>query len=248
MTLNELIEFQFVMCALHKQSAIINNLLTLCHSLFLQTVANDDGSGTLFGTRTKLPGPLEYNKTYTCELTISVQDMVRDSEAAIGQAYEDQTTLTLIYRNTTKPPETSNAAIKQTISEQQGHSPIEGHKDSSMIVRNITRSRSDDQSESNGLKSYELGERQAPHSSCTLCQNGGRCVVTETGFRFRCHCPPQFDGALCERASSDGSRIIELLREFDTFLAKVANNRLFFIGSIIIFINLFGKLTFQDIA
>lgn len=209
-------------------------------------MANDDGSGTLFGTRTKLQGPLEYNKTYTCGLTISVQDMVRDSEAAIGEAYEDQTTLTLIYRNTTKPPETSNAAIKQTISEQQG--PIEGHKESAVIVRNLTRSRSDDQSGPNGLKSYELGERQAPHSSCTLCQNGGRCVVTETGFRFRCHCRPGFDGALCERTATHGGRVAEIFREFDALLAKVANNRLFFIGTIIIFVNLFGKLSSFDIS
>lgn len=221
-------------------------------------MANDDGSsGSLLGTRAKLSSPLEYNRTYNCQLTIAVHDSVRDTaNSNSGQTYEDIATLTLIYRNNTPPKRTeltSNAAVvaidtSSTDNQQRGTLPkprIEKGDDTD--ANNQHRHLQPEMKmtydehgnplvasdQSLGPKAYDLTGKRAQHSECALCQNGGQCIVTETGYRFRCYCQHGFDGALCERATHK--------TDIDRMLASITANELLFYGSLIVIVNLLGK-------
>jgi len=88
-----------------------------------------------------------------------------------------------------------------------------------------------------GPKAYDLTGKRVPHSECALCQNGGQCIVTETGYRFRCYCQSGFEGALCERATHKS--------DIDRMLATITANELLFYGCLIIIVNLLGKCEWQ---
>ena len=199
-------------------------------------MANDDASGSLMGTRAKLNSPLEYNRTYSCQLTIAVHDSVRDTPSSSGQIYEDLASLTLIYRNNTPPKrndQTSNAAVVAIDSnDPRGTLPKPRIENDQNSKGNI-QSAADESQKSSGLKAYDLTGKGLSHSECSLCQNGGQCVVTETGYRFRCFCKPGFEGALCERAQHKS--------DIDRMLASITANELLFYGSLIVIVNLLGK-------
>lgn len=219
-------------------------------------VANDDGSsGSLMGTRAKLSSPLEYNRTYSCQLTIAVHDSVRDtpnSNSGPGLTYEDIATLTLIYRNNTPPKRTeltSNAAVVaiDTATDHRGTLPkprIEKGDDANdnkhRHLQPEMKMSYDEHGnplvasdQSLGPKAYDLTGKRGQHSECALCQNGGQCIVTETGYRFRCYCQHGFDGALCERATHK--------TDIDRMLASITANELLFYGSLIVIVNLLGE-------
>lgn len=207
-------------------------------------MANEDTSGTLVGSRAKLSSPLEYNKTYNCHLTIAVHDSVRDTPNSGGQTYEDVASLTLIYRNNTPPirnEQTSNAAVvaMDSAADLRGtlpkprieHELING-KGFEMGNSKGAPSDASGPASSGGPVAYDLTGKRVPHSECGLCQNGGQCIVTETGYRFRCYCQAGFDGALCERALHKS--------DIDRMLASITANELLFYGCLIVTVNLLG--------
>ena len=218
--------------------------------LHIYTVANEDGSGSLFGSRAKLNYPLEYNRTYSCQLMIAVHDSVRDrtSTTASGQTYEDLASLVLIYRNNTAPvpkriEQTSNAAVVAMIHDSGTLSKprVEKNLQGSRVRTNIqqdSQSSSDQSISGNEPKAYDLTGKRVPHSECSLCQNGGHCIVTETGYRFRCYCESGFEGALCERTTQKS--------DIDRMLATITTNELLFYGCLIIIVNLLGNLMLQN--
>lgn len=198
------------------------------------TVANDDGSGSLFGSRAKLNSPLEYNRTYSCELSISVHDSVRDSATSSGQMFEDLASLTLIYRNNTRgnvpEPEPNPVVDVKDGTVFNPHIEIKHTGESKL---GPDQSVSDQSGPLTGPKAYDLTGKRVPHSECALCQNGGQCIVTETGYRFKCYCQSGFEGALCERALHKS--------DIDRMLATITANELLFYGCLIIIVNLLGK-------
>ena len=193
-------------------------------------MTNDDGNGTLFGTRARLTEPLELNRTYTCELLIAVQDSVRENDQSEGKVFEDLATIRLVYRNTSQVHEskrveqTSNAA--SVISDN-------GKNDFELVKASSGGGGGGIGNADDGLKAFDLTAKRAS-SDCNLCQNGGQCIVTDTSFRFRCFCNSGFEGALCERTVS---RSFEL----EHLLTVISTNQLLFYGTIIIIVNLLGK-------
>ena len=226
-------------------------------------VANDDGSGSLLGTRAKLNSPLEYNRTYSCQLSIAVHDSARDTPASGGQTYEDTASLTLIYRNNTPPKRTSELTSNAAVVAIDTGSTGDQQRGNSLPRPRIEKGSDSDDDRSNnnhhqhrqlqpemafdehgnphlvsdqgglGPKAYDLTGKRAQHSECALCQNGGQCIVTETGYRFRCYCQHGFDGALCERPTHR--------TDIDRMLASITANELLFYGSLIVIVNLLGE-------
>lgn len=161
-----------------------------------------------------------------------VRDVVRDNEESSGQVWEDFTTLAIVYRNSSRPAalasgqNTSNANAVVALDESMVENTGSSHNSH---LPTFFR---------DGPKAYDLTGKRVILSECSLCQNGGQCIVTETGYRFRCYCQPGFDGALCERALTTGHSIGGLNKMLHTITA----NELLLYGSLIVVVNLFGKL------
>ena len=201
---------------------------------------NDDGSGSLFGSRAKLSQPLEYNRTYSCELSISVQDSVRDSPTSSGQIYQDYASLTLIYRNNTAP---ISERIKQFDNNHQIGTNVEVDAAKNGLpkprieneINGILVKNKIDNKMTRDPKASDLTLQRGTQSECSLCENGGQCITTETGYRFRCYCQPGYDGALCERAKHRTG--------IERLLSKITSNEWFFYSFLVLIVNLLGKFT-----
>ena len=150
--------------------------------------------------------------------------VVRDSAAFSGQVYEDLTTLTLVFRN--------NSHQDQFSEQNTSNANAVVALDESMLMQ----IKSEDQQnikQRDGPKAYDLTGKRVVLSECSLCQNGGQCIVTETGYRFKCFCQSGFEGALCERAQERSSKL-------DQMLSVLTANELLLYCSLVIVVNLFG--------
>ncbi|KAJ6219100.1 hypothetical protein RDWZM_004912, partial [Blomia tropicalis] len=218
----------------HLSYDIINSTnCSLFHRFYM--VVNDDGSGSLFGSRAKLSQPLEYNRTYSCELSISVQDSVRDSPTSSGQIYQDYASLTLIYRNNTAP---ISERIKQFDNSHQIGTNVEVDAAKNGLpkprieneINGILVKNKIDNKMTRDPKASDLTLQRGTQSECSLCENGGQCITTETGYRFRCYCQPGYDGALCERAKHRTG--------IERLLSKITSNEWFFYSFLVLIVNL----------